>query len=82
MVVAQVRDGSEVIALLRQAWKHAEAANSALLQARKHAFTKDLIEAFLSQAADHTHKSKEAIEAAGNRLASLKAQIESLQRQL
>jgi len=77
-----VKETVEVIALLRQAWKHAEAANSALAQARKHAFTSDLIEAFLTQAADHTQKSKEAIQAAGNLLAALKAQIESLQRQL
>ena len=81
-MVAKAGNSSEVITLLRQAWKHAEAANSALIQARKHAFTRDLIEAFLAQAADHTHKSKEKIEAAGNLLASLKEQIETLQRQL
>jgi len=79
---AQAKQSPEVIALLRQAWRHAEAANYALSQIRKHKSTQDLMEAFLMQAADHTQKSKEAIERAASVLTFLKAEMDRVKGQL
>jgi hypothetical protein len=40
----------QVTGLLREAWKHAEAASKDLAQARKQVHTRDLLEAFLMAA--------------------------------
>jgi hypothetical protein len=60
----QPQEQHEMIARLRQAWRHAEIASNAIESARQYPTQKDLMEGYLIQASEETKKTMAEIEEA------------------
>jgi hypothetical protein len=61
---------ASVISLLRQAWWHTDKASNVIARARSQVWAKDVLEAFLIDAAEHLKKARDLIEQAAKLLCS------------